>query len=125
MSRSFIIASTALASLLLGGCSFHARDAESYRKVTREVLETRDGDIKGCYDKALEKDPKVAGVVVIKLKVEKDTGVITDVELDKEGTTAPEGLGQCVVGALDGLKIDPPDARDGLATFRWDLQVKS
>ncbi len=115
----------ALTALAASGCSYHARDAESYRKVTREVLETRNADIKDCYDKALKNDPKVSGVVVVKLKVEKDTGVIKDVHIDDQATTAPKDLGQCVVGALDGLKIDPPDARDADAEFSWELAVKS
>ena len=51
-------------------CSFHARDAESYRKATREVLETRNADIKTCYDNELKKDPKVSGTIVVKLTVE-------------------------------------------------------
>jgi hypothetical protein len=119
-----LVLSGLLGSLLLVGCSFHARDAEAYRKVTREVLETRNGDIKSCYDAELKKDKKLAGAVVVKLKVEKDTGIIKDVRLDEAASTAPKSLGQCVVSALDGLKIDPPDARDGDATFRWELQPK-
>lgn len=124
MSRSFTLGGAALIALALAGCQFHARGPEDYRKVTREVLETRNGDIRGCYDKELEKDPKASGTVVVKLTVEKDTGVIKDVRLDEKATTAPKSLGQCVVGALDGLKIDPPDARDGQATFSWELKAK-
>jgi hypothetical protein len=113
-----------LTAFAASACSFHARDANSYRKATREVLETRSADIKGCYDAELKKDPKVSGVIVVKLTVEKETGVIKDVRIDDKDTTAPTSLGQCVVGALDGLKLDPPDARDGDATFRWELAVQ-
>jgi hypothetical protein len=124
MSRSTIVMAASLLGLSLAGCSFHARDAESYRKVTREVLETRNGDIKACYDKELEKDPKASGTVIVQFKVEKDTGVITDPGVQKE-STAPRSVAKCVANALDGLKIDPPDAREGKATFTWNLEPKS
>ncbi len=118
------LCAAALCFGLLGGCSFHARDAESYRKVTRELLETKNADIKSCYDAALKQDPKAAGTVVVRFTVKKETGKITSPQVDA-ASTAPAGLGQCVVNAIDGLAIDPPDARDGDATFRWEFEVKS
>jgi hypothetical protein len=124
MSRSIITAGALLAALSLSACSFHARDAESYRKVTREVLETRNADIKSCYDKALEKDPKMDGTIVIKMTVEKDTGVIKDVKVDKKASEGSKLLRACVVDALHDLKIDPPDAREGQATFSWKFEAK-
>jgi outer membrane lipopolysaccharide assembly protein LptE/RlpB len=124
MSRSIITTFALLVAIASTGCSFHARDAEAYRKVTREVLETRNGDIKGCYDKALEKNPELNGAVVITFKVEKDTGAITDVKLDKKASDADKQLNFCVLEALRELKIDPPDARDGLATFTWQFEAK-
>lgn len=124
MSRSIITVGALLSALSLSACSFHARDAESYRKVTREVLETRNPDIKSCYDKALEKDPKAEGTVVVTMTVEKDTGVIKDVELDKKASEGDKQLRACVVDALSGLKIDPPDARDGKATFTWNFEAR-
>jgi hypothetical protein len=109
---------------LIAGCSFNARDAETYRKVTRDLLETRSADIKGCYDAELKRDPKVGGTVVVRFTVQKGSGQITAAEVDA-ASTAPASLGQCVVGAISGLVLDPPDARDGNATFRWEFQVKS
>lgn len=125
MSRSIITTGALLSAIALCACSFHARDAEAYRKVTREVLETRNDEMKSCYDKALEKDPTVEGTVVITLTVEKDTGVIKDVKLDKKASEANKHLRQCVLEALGGdLKIDPPDAREGQATFTWQFEAK-
>ena len=112
------------AALLLAGCSFYARSADDYRKVTREVLETKNGDIKGCYDAALHKDPKLSGTVVVKFTVQSKTGKIINAKVDP-ASSAPAGLGECVVKSLDGLAIDPPDKRDGDATFKWDFQAKS
>jgi hypothetical protein len=119
------IASTlgVLCAIGLGGCSFHARDADSYRKETRALLETKNTEIKNCYDTELVKDPKLSGTVVVKFTVAKETGKISNAKLSKKGD-APESLGQCVVKAIEGLALDPPDARDGDATFSWEFAVK-
>lgn len=124
MSRTTILMAASLLTLSLGGCSFHARDAESYRKITREALETKSGDIKSCYDKELEKDPTLSGTVIVTFTVEKDTGVFKDIDVKNKESTAPKALTRCVKNALEGLKIDPPDARDGKATFTWNLEAK-
>jgi hypothetical protein len=58
------------------------------------------------------------------MTVEKDTGVIKDVKLDKKASEANKHLRLCVINALSGLKIDPPDARDGHATFTWNFEAK-
>ena len=118
-----------LGALLLGlasssGCSFHARDADSYRKATRALLETRSADIKTCYDTELKKDGKIAGAVVVKFTVKKDTGAISNAKVVSEKSTAPASLGECVVKAIDGLALDPPDERDGHATFEWAFEVQ-
>ena len=108
--------------LLSAGCSFYARDAEDYRKVTRELVETRNGSIKDCYDVALQTNDKVSGSVVINFMVEKKTGKIMNPVVDPK-STAPAELSQCVVSAFDGLTLDPPDAREGQATFTWNLEA--
>lgn len=115
---------TLLLLVVGSGCSFHARDADSYRKATRALLESRSADIKTCYDSELKKDPKVSGVVVVKFKVAKETGAISGAKVDP-ASTAPASLGDCVVKAIDGLALDPPDEREGDATFQWEFQVKS
>lgn len=107
------------------GCSFHARDADSYRKATRDLLETRNPDIKGCYDAELKQDPKASGTVVVNFLVEKKTGKVLAARVDEAASSAPPGLRQCVVNALDGLALEPPDERDGEATFQWEFQLKS
>jgi hypothetical protein len=108
--------------LLAAGCSFHARDADTYRQVTRELVDTRSGDIKDCYDVALQTNETVSGKVVVNFLVEKKTGKVMNPVVDP-GTTAPPELAKCVVEAIDGLQLDPADAREGQATFTWDFQV--
>ena len=112
-----------LASSVAAGCSFHARDADSYRKATRELLETKNPDIRTCYDAELKKDPTAYGVVVVKFKVQKETGQIVEPTVDDVKSTAPATLRQCVVQAITGLTLDPPDEREGDATFQWEFQI--
>ena len=108
--------------MLSAGCSFYARDADAYRQVTRELVDTRGGDVKECYDVALQTDKTVSGTVILNFAVEKKTGKILNPVVDP-ATTAPPELAACVVSAVDGLQLDPADAREGQATFTWRFEV--
>lgn len=115
---------TLLAPLVIGlGCTFYARDPDAYQEVTRELVETKDGDIKDCYDVALETNETVKGTVVVNFTVEKKTGKIMNPMVDTAKSDAPPELGQCVVRAVDGLVLDPPDAREGQASFVWNFEA--
>ena len=109
----------------LSACSFNARTPEDYRDVTNDLLATRADQLKACYDAALVTDATMAGTVVVSFKVEADSGKLLNPAVDAARTTAPETLQKCVITALDGLAIDPPDARDGEATFSWEFRVNS
>lgn len=111
---SLILASVALTS----GCSFIARGEDQYRTDTRALLETKNSDIRACYDRELANNPGLNGDVVVQFTVEKKTGTISNVSA-AEGSTAPESLQSCVVAALDGLQLTPEDRRDGQATFTY------
>lgn len=106
----------------LQACSFSARSPDDYRKVTNDLLATRADQLRACYDAALVATPTIGGVVVVTFKVEADTGKLLNPAFDPARTTAPEPLKQCVTTALDGLAIDPPDQRDGNATFSWEFK---
>jgi hypothetical protein len=106
--------------LLTAGCSFYARDAEDYKKVTRELVETKNASIKECYDVALQTNEKVSGSVVINFTVEKKTGKIMNPVVDEKASTASAEAGTCVATKIDGLGIEQPDLRDGAATFTWN-----
>lgn len=112
------IAFTVIAALA-SGCTFIARDTETYKQETRKVLETKNSEIVGCYDKALAANPSQSGNVVVTFIVEKKTGNITNVSADPNQSTAPEALQTCVVTSLEGLVLDPADQREGQATFTW------
>ncbi len=105
------------------GCSVAARDANMYAQDTQKVLESRNGAIKDCYDQLLKTDKNMAGTVTLNFTVKTETGDLTDIKVDPAATTAPEPLIQCVVTSIQGLKLAPPDAQEGLATYSWSFQV--
>lgn len=117
--------SLALVSLaaLSAGCSFAARSPEMYAADTQKVLESKSADIKQCYDAALKGNQTLSGRVTVNFTVKTETGDIADVKVDSANTTAPEVLQGCVVAALQGLKLNPPDEKEGLATFSWEFQA--
>lgn len=104
-------------------CQFHARSPEDYASVTRALLETRSEQIQSCYDGVLKSNKDAAGTVVVHFTVKEETGAVTGAEVMPESTAAPE-LGQCIVSALEGLQLDPPDERQGDATFVWEFAKK-
>jgi hypothetical protein len=114
---SALLALTLLASSL--GCSGMARDTSTYESDTSALLDTRADALQACYDKQLGFNPQLAGKLTIRFTVEKKTGKLTQLGWDKNKTTVGEGMATCVVSALEGLKLDPVDQRDGDATFTY------
>jgi hypothetical protein len=114
-----------IAGLLGGalGCSFAARDAEMYRNDTRALLETKNAEIKQCYDETLKTDPTASGSMAVRFTVQSETGRIVDASIDTARTTAPDALGVCVARAISTLALTPPDANDGQATFVYEFTV--
>jgi len=118
MKSLLLIASTAV---LVTGCSFAARSPEMYRDDTKAVLETKNNDIRACYDGVLKATPGVGGKVTVKFNVETEAGKFTNIAVDKPNTTAPADVADCVVKSINGLGVTPPDKREGEATFVWDF----
>jgi hypothetical protein len=108
-------------ALLLGGCSFAARSPDMYRDDTRAVLETKNEQIKICYDEVLKGNKDAQGKVTVKFTVAKDTGAFSNVAVDPAGTTAPAELSTCVLNALQGLALTPGDKSEGQATFIYEF----
>jgi hypothetical protein len=115
-----------LATIWMAGCAgqFAQRDEGKYREDSRALLMTKAPDIKACYEGALKANPKVAGMVVLHFKVQPETGLVVEPRLDEQKTTAPAPLGRCVLRAVDGLKLDPADSNEGLATFTWQFKPR-
>lgn|SRR5690606_18152944 len=116
----FVLAATSLSSL---GCTFIARDPARYERDTRAVLEQNGSAIEQCYESHLKSDKSAAGTVVVSFVVQEETGVIKDVKVDEAASTAPAALQECVSQSIAGLKLAPPDARTGMATFTYELVV--
>lgn len=114
-----------VALLGLPACSLTARSPEQYRDDTRALLELKTPEIEQCYTTALRAFPSSEGVVTVRVLVENDTGKLTQARVDEARTTAPPGLGECVVRALDGLVLVPPDSRDADATLLWEFRAKA
>jgi hypothetical protein len=119
-----LVATTLLAALSTG-CSFAARSPEMYRDDTAKLLEAQTPEIKACYDKTLTAWKDASGTVRVTFTVKKKTGEITDAQVDKTATNAPDELSSCVVQSINGLKLEPPDQSDGQATFTWNFSVES
>lgn len=121
MKKSLISLTLVSLAALAAGCSFAARSPEMYAADTQKVLESRSPDIKKCYDDALKTKQDLAGRVTVKFTVKNETGELTGLQVDAANTTAPEPLPGCVIAALQGLKLTPPDEKEGLATFSWEF----
>jgi hypothetical protein len=58
----------------------------------------------------------------VQFVVENKTGTITSPSVDQSKSTAPPVLGDCVVKAIDGLTLAPPDRNEGRATFVYEFK---
>ncbi len=114
-----------LGATFLLGCQFYARSPEDYAKETEALVATKKDEIKSCYDEVLEEDKKAGGVVAVNFTVESKTGKIVNPVVDDEKTTAPEALSSCVVKSMEGLTLDPPDQREGVASFEYEFKANA
>lgn len=121
--NTILLGALAAVSLSSVGCTFYARSPQQYRDDTSKVLETKNAEINSCYDTALKTTPAASGKVTVTFTVEEKTGKIIDTKADSARTTAPQPLIDCVVNALNGLVLQPPDQRKGDATFEYDFSV--
>lgn len=121
MKDQIKIALIVLACSAAVGCQFNARSAEDYQAETTKLLESKADQLKSCYDEVLKSDSAATGTVTVNFSVEPNTGAIINPAVDAKMSTAPEALQTCVITAMEGLKLDPPDAREGVASFTYDF----
>ena len=114
-----MIARISLAAVALAACTT-SRSAKQYRDDTHSLLESRSTPLQACYEKALATTPQLEGNVTIHFVVEKRTGRFKDPTFSTE-PTPPQSLVFCVLEALDGLQLDPADAKEGRATFVYQF----
>lgn len=101
-------------ALALATTACIARGPDDYRSVTRTLVDTKKGDIEGCF--AGQK-----GKVVVNFTVEKKSGKIANAVVDEKNSDAPADVGTCVASKLEGLALSEPDMRDGAASFTWQV----
>lgn len=117
-----LVSFTALACIVgASACAGTVRSRDVYRNETQKLLETRTDRLKSCYSEALKTDAQAAGSVTVHFVVEKKTGAVTNAKVDPDKSTAPEALVHCLLDAIAGLRLDPPDANEGQATFTYDF----
>ena len=125
LSRGIVRLSTP--ALVLGlstplGCVKWMRDADFYRDELTEVLEDQHAEpIEACYDRVLDQDPTAKGAVVVNFEVEKQTGKLTAIAVDSAQTDAPAPVVACVTDELALTTLSPPDAKTGVANYRWEF----
>ena len=110
-----------LTASLLAACAGTKRSPQAYRADTQQVLATRNDQIKRCYDKVLAADAAATGTVTVRFVVEKKTGAFTKATIDPSASSAKEPLVMCVLEAVNGLALRPPDANEGQASFTYEL----
>ena len=98
MMKSFALIGFALAAMT--GCSVMVRDAKMFDDDVSKVLATKNGDVKACYDTALQTNKTLAGKVTVHFTIEQKTGAFKDIKTDGDA-----GLGTCVSNALNGLVL--------------------
>lgn len=120
-----LTATALLTALTMGSlaCSFIARPPEQYRDDTQAVLDAAGGNLKACYDGVIVNDKNAKGTVTVMFSVEAETGIVKNAKVDEANSTAPAPVQDCVLQTLGGLKLDPPDARDGQATFSYQFDI--
>lgn len=111
-----------LAGLFGGAACGGARSQAVYAADASRLLETRTGDLQRCYNEALKVQPAAAGVVTVQFVVQPASGVISDATIDRTRSTAPDALDRCVLDALAGLALTPPDRHEGRATFTYEFK---
>jgi hypothetical protein len=109
-------------ALTATACSGTARGLEAYRADTEKLLDTRSAQLQSCYDAALKDNSHLAGTVTVQFVVEKKSGTILNAAVDAAHSTAAPPLRDCVVKAVDGLKLDPADRNEGRATFVYEFK---
>ncbi|KYF50748.1 hypothetical protein BE08_40205 [Sorangium cellulosum] len=96
-----------------------------YRDDTAALLATREEQIRACYDAELARNPGAEGKVTVSFLVLEDSGRLTDVVVDEDGTTASKEVSSCVVESIDGLVLTPADQNKGKGKFTWEFTPRA
>lgn len=99
-------------------------DKAYIRRAVRELLPL----LRDCYDQGLEREPALAGTVVVDFTIEGEPGVggvIGRSAIDPAGTTLPDAAArECIQETMYALEIDPP-ADGSVVTVRYPFAFSS
>jgi len=126
--NKYLFSLALLAPLASIGCGGALRVGDAYRDDTAKLITAQANPrIHDCFDGMVKSTPgpkSLQGTTTVHFIVAGDTGIITNATVVPESTTAQPPVAQCVVSALQGLKLDPPDGVDGDATYTWEFVVQ-
>jgi hypothetical protein len=118
--KPFIAAMLSVCAAGLSACA--VRSPEMYRDDTRKLLSTKRSVLEACYDAELQTHPQATGKVIVHFTVERETGRVLNPKIDDLLSTPNRTLRGCVLDAMRGLTLAPPDDRNGDATFTWEFK---
>jgi hypothetical protein len=99
-------------------------DKAYIRRAVRELIPL----LRDCYDQGLERDPELAGTVVVDFTIEGEPGVggvIGHSAIDPAGTTLSDAAArECIQETMYALEIDPP-ADGGVVTVRYPFEFST
>lgn len=112
-----------LLAALSGASACAVRTPEMYRDDTRQLLTSKRPVLAACYDAELQTHPQADGKVIVHFTVERDSGRVLNPRIDDLLSTPNRTLRGCVLDAMRGLMLAPPDDRNGDATFTWEFKL--
>jgi hypothetical protein len=121
MSSRWIATALLTSCVAASGCAI--RSPAMYRDDTRRLLDSRQSILAACYDAELQTHPTATGKVIVRFTIERDTGKLVQPHIDDLLSTPNRTLRGCVLDALQGLILTPPDERNGEGTFSWEFQL--
>jgi len=108
------------------GCGGAIRQGTAYRDDTAAMLQAQaNPKIQACFQGLVTSTPSpssLAGSATAHFTVAKETGLVTGPSI--VSATTPDPVRECVLAALAGEKLAPPDNVDGDATFAWQFSVQ-
>lgn len=114
-----------LASIACGGA---IRIGDAYRDDTMKLVQAQaNPKIQQCFQGVVRSTPtpkSLEGTTTVSFVVAKETGIVGNAAIVPGATTTQDPVNQCVLGAINGLKLDPPDNVEGDATFAWQFVVQ-
>ncbi|MDA3863641.1 MAG: AgmX/PglI C-terminal domain-containing protein [Deltaproteobacteria bacterium] len=111
--------------ILLSTLSCNKKDSNtsSQKMVNRgsvkEIMNSKQKDVRRCYERGLEANEKLAGRVEIKLEYDK-SGTVNNCIATKQ--LGDQGVGKCICEATQSWKFSSSFEPSNVVTWNWDLK---